>query len=514
MRPSDPFADRYTKLRLVGRGGFGVVYRAWDTEMERDIALKLLNPDLAADADWRKRFRQEATAASKLNHPNITIVFDRGEYESQPFIVMEFVEGEPLSKVIEQRLSLSDPERLFLIEQLCDGLHYAHQRHIVHRDVKPVNLVVREDHDGTALVRTLKILDFGIAKVVNTGQTSTGGMMFTPSYVSPEQIRGDEVDRRSDMFAVGAVAYELLVFKKAFDITSKNPFTFLEEVKQKIVAEPHLPMAAIRPDIDPELSGVVDRALAKAPEDRFKDLAEMRRSLHRIRIRLEENAPSSSQTTIVLNPKVQAVVKLARQALEADDPTAAVVHLQEALRSASNKVVKRFIEQSLEEALERQAAKRLERRARDEGAARGAIDYAKTAFERGDTTQAIRRLDEFQPAELVSEARDDLARAAALVRRAERIVAEGDADDRQAVLLELEAFTPADLGVAPLARLRARDGLERAAVARALSAIESARAAFTAGNRSEALESRAQFDEPRRVASALQELREANTAID
>ena len=155
MRPPDPFADRYTKLRLVGRGGFGVVYRAWDTEMERDIALKLLNPELAVDEDWRKRFRQEATAASKLNHPNITIVFDRGDYQSQPFIVMEFVEGEPLSKIIEHQIPLSDPERLFLIEQLCDGLHYAHQRGIVHRDVKPVNLIVREDHDGTALIRTL-----------------------------------------------------------------------------------------------------------------------------------------------------------------------------------------------------------------------------------------------------------------------------------------------------------------------------------------------------------------------
>jgi serine/threonine-protein kinase len=118
VRLPDPFADRYTNLRFVGRGGFGVVYRAWDLEMERDIALKLLNPELAADDDWRKRFRQEATAASKFTHPNITIVFDRGEYQSQPFIVMELVEGEPCSRVIEQRVPLTDPERLFLIEQL------------------------------------------------------------------------------------------------------------------------------------------------------------------------------------------------------------------------------------------------------------------------------------------------------------------------------------------------------------------------------------------------------------
>ena len=514
MRPPDPFADRYTKLRLVGRGGFGVVYRAWDTEMERDIALKLLNPELAVDEDWRKRFRQEATAASKLNHPNITIVFDRGDYQSQPFIVMEFVEGEPLSKIIEHQIPLSDPERLFLIEQLCDGLHYAHQRGIVHRDVKPVNLIVREDHDGTALIRTLKILDFGIAKVVNTGQTSTGGMMFTPSYVSPEQIQGVQVDRRSDMFAVGAVAYELLVGRKAFDILSKNPFTFLEEVKHKIVDEPHLPMTAIRPDVDPELAAVIDRALAKAPEDRFKDLAEMRRSLHRIRERLEESAPSTSQTTIVLPAKLQAVVKQARQALEADDPSAAILHLQEALGAASNKIVKRFIEQSLEEAQERQAAKQIERRARDEGAARSAIDTARAAFEAGDATLAIRRLDEFQPAELVAEAKDNFARAAGLVRRAERIVAEGDAAARAAVLHELEEFAPADLVKAPLARLRARDGLERAVAARAQAAVESAREAFVAGRRSEAVNSLEKFEDRVRVAAALDELRKANGAIE
>src|SRR4051812_48400898 len=140
--PTEPFAQRYTRLQFLGRGGFGEVYRAWDTELEREVAIKLLKSDFTSDPHWRKRFKLEATAASKLNHPNITIVFDRGEFEKQLFIVMEFVEGEPLSKIIERRAPLNDPERLLLLEQLCDGLHYAHQRHVVHRDVKPVNLMV------------------------------------------------------------------------------------------------------------------------------------------------------------------------------------------------------------------------------------------------------------------------------------------------------------------------------------------------------------------------------------
>src|SRR4029453_4078971 len=153
---------------------------------------------------------------------------------------------------------------------------------------KPVNLMVREEHDGIHIVRTLKILDFGIAKVVNANQTMTAGpLMFTPSYVSPEQILGNEADHRSDIFAVGAVAYELLVEQKAFVISSKNQFQFLEEVKRKIVDEPHTPMTAVRPDLDPELVTIIDRALAKDPNARYRDLGEMRRKVRIVRERLE-----------------------------------------------------------------------------------------------------------------------------------------------------------------------------------------------------------------------------------
>jgi eukaryotic-like serine/threonine-protein kinase len=194
--PAD-FDVRYTNLQRIGKGGFGVVYRAHDARLDRDVAIKLLNPEFAADPAWRKRFRQEATAASRLNHPNITIVLDRNDDENQLYIVMEFVEGKPLSSFIQDRIPLTDLERLQLIEQLCDGLQYAHQRQIVHRDIKPVNLMVRDEPDGA---RTLKILDFGIAKIANAGQTITGGQLLcTPNYVAPEQIRGVESDHRSDI---------------------------------------------------------------------------------------------------------------------------------------------------------------------------------------------------------------------------------------------------------------------------------------------------------------------------
>ncbi len=191
--------------------------------------------------------------------------------------------------------------------------------------------------------------------------------MFTPNYVSPEQIRGVQVDRRSDIFAVGAVAYELLVSEKAFVIRTKNPFTLLEEVKLTIVEQPHRPMTAMRPDVDPELVAIVDRALAKIPEDRFRDLAEMRSRVREVRERML--AEESGQATIRIEPKLQEEIRLARESLKADNPTAAVERLEQALALAPDKGVRRFIELELAEARDRQSAQIAERKARDERAA-------------------------------------------------------------------------------------------------------------------------------------------------
>ncbi len=532
MHPPDPFANRYNDLRLVGRGGFGEVYRAWDTDLDREVALKLLNSELATDPDWRKRFRLEATAASKLNHPNITIVHDRGEYQGQPFIVMEFVQGEPLSKIIEHRTPLTDPERLFLIEQLCDGLHYAHQRNIVHRDVKPVNLVVREEHDGTHIVRTLKILDFGIAKIVNAGQTATGGqLMFTPSYVSPEQIRGLEVDRRSDMFAVGAVAYQLLVGTKAFVIRTTNPFSFLEEVKQRIVELPHRPMTDFRPDLDPELSDIVNRALEKVPDNRYRDLAEMRRRLRSVRERMEEAlGEDESQTTIVLPPVLQAEVRAARDLLEADDPSGAVERLDRALALAPNQFVRRFIEQSLEEARERQSARRAERKGRDEQAAREAIAAATELFEQGEGQRALQALEQFTPRPLVAEQLALFTRALSLLQAAKHAVEEGARAEREAALLELNEFPAQDLVAAAATRLRDRAAerlaqeeaeriekdriRERDEIERAKQAIDAARHLFQEGKGTAALQTLDEFNPRSRVAEEIALLASAARLVD
>jgi eukaryotic-like serine/threonine-protein kinase len=511
----DPFAGRFSKPRLIGTGGFGTVYRAFDTELERDVALKFLKRDLASDPDLRKRFRQEATAVSRLSHPNITIVFDRGEFDGEPYIVMEFVEGETLARIIERRQPLGIAERLFLLEQLCDGLHFAHQRNVVHRDVKPVNLIVREEHSDEQLdpsvVRTLKILDFGIARVASAAPTVTGRFMFSPSYVSPEQVRGRETDRRSDLFAVGAVAYELLSHRKAFPIVSTNAFHLLEEVKRKIVDEPHLPLSSVEPDIDPELAATVDRALAKEPEDRYRDLAEMRRDLRRIRERLEE----TGDTALGLTREQREAVRDARAALERNDPTAAVRRIEGVLADAKGWMVRRSLEQLLEEMRERQTAKRGEAQRRLEQAAREASARARAGFARGNRAGAISTLQAFEPQELIADALRQLHAADDAIVGAERDFVDGTSADRDAALQLLEAFEPLDLVSQELERLRevARERAESEALeaeARADEAagltIERARQAFAAGDRGLAMALLRRHDDPQRVAPELARL--------
>src|SRR5262249_52448398 len=197
---------RYEIIDALGRGGMGVVYRARDPRIGRMVAIKLLR---ISDEGIAERFLQEARSAGNLNHRNIVTIYDYGEHEEQPFIVMEFVDGTTLAEQIRKQARLTLGRKLDLVLQLAAGLDYAHGNGIIHRDVKPANLIT--DRSGV-----LKILDFGIARVADSGLTQSGVMMGTPNYMSPEQITGAPVDRRSDIFAVGLVFYELLAYRPAF----------------------------------------------------------------------------------------------------------------------------------------------------------------------------------------------------------------------------------------------------------------------------------------------------------
>jgi serine/threonine protein kinase len=271
---------RYEIKSRIGRGGMGDLYLAHDPNTNRLIALKLLNATLDS-SELRERFAREARALAALNHPNIVNIYDTGEFEDSPFIVMEYVRGETLAEMIKRRAVLTVSQKLKLIEELCAGLAQAHEIGIIHRDIKPANLMV--DQQGR-----LKILDFGIARVADSNRTRAGlpltqvnMMIGTPGYMSPEQIEGGEVDHRSDIFAVGAVCYELMSYGEAFAGTNTL------QIEAQVRRGQPLPLASVVPGLDPDIDEIVLRALKRDPNKRYQDAGTFERALARLRVRLD-----------------------------------------------------------------------------------------------------------------------------------------------------------------------------------------------------------------------------------
>src|SRR5207249_379814 len=200
---------KYLVTGRIGRGGMGMVYRGWDEILEREVAVKTLTLEGSLDEESRRRFHIEAKAAARLQHPNIITVYELGEDRGLPFIAMELLPGTDLEGLMRSGEPLMLQEKLDLVIQVCRGLAYAHEHKIVHRDIKPSNVRVLEDG-------SVKIMDFGIAKLGGTGVTKTGMMVGTVHYMSPEQIRGETLDGRSDLFSVGVILYELLAGRRPF----------------------------------------------------------------------------------------------------------------------------------------------------------------------------------------------------------------------------------------------------------------------------------------------------------
>ena len=275
----------YEIARHLGSGGMGTVYLGRDPELDRRVAIKVLR-DQVLDEELFQRFFREARAAAALRHPNIITVYASGQHEYQPYIAMEFVDGESLAEVIRSQKPLTLSEKLSYIEQLCAGLHFAHRAGIVHRDIKPANIMV--DAEGV-----IRILDFGIARVEGSGMTRDGALIGTLNYMSPEQMLGGAVDHRSDIFAVGAVAYEILSYEQAF----KGGLN--DGLLHRLPHEDPVPLRDLCVGVPPRLEQAVLRALQKAPEHRFADLAEMRAALMEVRRQLETDA---SLATVVVRP--------------------------------------------------------------------------------------------------------------------------------------------------------------------------------------------------------------------
>ena len=261
---------RYQLLGELGRGAMGVVYKGHDPAIERPVALKLLTSGQGLEgserAQHRKRFLREARAAGRLTHPHIVTISDVGEDQDQAFLVMEYVEGEPLDRLLRRVGALPLPRVLEIADQIAGALDYAHAHGIVHRDVKPANILV----SASGLV---KVTDFGIARLADADLTLSQLTPGTPSYMAPEQVAGQPVDGRSDVFALGALLYELLTGARAF------PGETLTTVIYRIVHEEPPPLSDVAPELPPGIEPCLQRALAKDPSQRYPRAADLARDL-------------------------------------------------------------------------------------------------------------------------------------------------------------------------------------------------------------------------------------------
>jgi len=249
---------KYRIDSVLGKGAMGTVYKAFDPHIARTVALKTIRKELFGEgqqAELIGRFKNEAQAAGRIMHPNIVAVYDYGEDEEAAYIAMEFVDGMPLNGLLKPQQA-SEPARAFdWIGQLLRALDYAHARGVVHRDIKPANLLITADGE-------VKITDFGIARIDSSTLTQTGSMIGTPSYMSPEQFRGDPVDGRSDVFSAAIVLYQLLTGERAFSGSATV-------VMQQILNQMPVPVSVLNPALDPAFDAILARALAKLPEHRY-----------------------------------------------------------------------------------------------------------------------------------------------------------------------------------------------------------------------------------------------------
>ena len=278
------FDGRYRIVRRLGAGGMANVYLAEDEQLGRRVAIKVLNDRYAQDEAFVERFRREAKSAAALSHPNIVSIYDRGQADGHPYIAMEVIEGRSLKELIMTRGPLPIAQALAYTHEILEALRFAHRHGIIHRDIKPHNILIGE---------RLKVTDFGIARAGASQMTEAGSIMGTAQYLSPEQARGAPVTASSDLYSAAIVLYEML--------TGKVPFTgdSAIEIAMKHLNDPPKPPSKIRPEIPEKLDAVVLRALAKNPEDRYQTAEEFSEDLHRVEAGLPL-APGTSEAATAL----------------------------------------------------------------------------------------------------------------------------------------------------------------------------------------------------------------------
>jgi len=334
---------KYEITDTIGEGGMGAVYKGTDPRIGRTVAIKVIKGDFADNPELLKRFYHEAQAVGNLQHPNIVVVYDLGEESGSPFLVMEYLNGVPLDKIIAQRQSVSIVQKLGIVIEVLDALHYAHQRNIVHRDVKPANVMVLKDSH-------IKLLDFGIARQGDLGQTKTNQLMGTMWYMSPEQLNGQIVDGRSDVFSTGIMLFEVLAYSLPF---STNDMTY---VVKRLKGDPPPLLSTYLQAYPSELDDIIARSLALDREHRYSTAEEFAFELGRLQDRLKRDMVSH-------------YVDQARDSIARSDLAKARELLSEVLRvDTQNQTAKQLlyeIQQTLQKSARNEKKKHLKDQAAD-----------------------------------------------------------------------------------------------------------------------------------------------------
>jgi eukaryotic-like serine/threonine-protein kinase len=305
---------RYRIVGHVGSGGMADVYRAEDTHLGRPVALKLLYRRFAQDTEFVERFRREASSAAALQHPNVVSVYDRGEFDGTYYIAMEFCEGSSLKEVISREAPMDCVRAIALAKKILLAARFAHRRGVIHRDLKPHNVIISSDQSGDEEV---KVADFGIARAGASEITEVGAIMGTAQYLSPEQAQGHPVNEASDLYSIGVVLFEMLTARPPFDGDSAVAIAL------KHVSEPSPSPREFRPEIPPQLEAVVLKSLAKTPEQRYGDADSFIRDLEAAESALDGQPPDSETTAMFAPahaPEVTAAYPAAQPVEEPPEP--------------------------------------------------------------------------------------------------------------------------------------------------------------------------------------------------
>jgi serine/threonine protein kinase len=455
---------KYEIVAELGHGAMGVVYRARDPIINRLVALKTITSRVAEDPAMLERFYREAQSAGGLQHPNIITIHDMGEEGNIPFIAMELVEGENLEQLINRRAPLSLSLKLVYATQACRAFAYAHKRGIVHRDIKPGNVMLNKEG-------TVKVVDFGIARVLEASKTQTGMLIGTFAYMSPEQYQGEHADERSDIWSFGVLFYELLCYQRPF--TGDSPVSLLRSICER---DPE-PLSKFLPDCPTELESILSKALQKSPSQRYQSMEDILLELDPLSKRLQAESVTElvdQSRRFVEQSQYTQARDLLRQALQFESGNQQVRSLLEKVNSELKRIL---VRPKVHEYVEKGRALLAE----------GKVQDARIAAE-----SALQLDSSFEPAqELDQVVRKELERGemiAGWLKAARHRIAEGLADEADALVAMVLAAEPTNEQASALQQQVVQERADRQKRLRLLDRLQYARGLWTRQNYGECID--------------------------